>query len=76
VNRREFITLLGGAAEWPLAARAQPKVGSCPSGYSESGGFCAPMRRDALAAIPKGSGMGAEGCLLRGDASTALGVYS
>jgi hypothetical protein len=32
-------------------AHAQPlpqkKVGSCPSGYAQSGGFCAPMRRDA-----------------------------
>ena len=49
MNRRDFITLLGGAAVWPLATRAQqgrlPLVGVLRPNPKEAEIFFEPFRR-------------------------------
>jgi hypothetical protein len=51
-------------------AAAEPlplvKQGQCPSGYRESGGYCAPTSPRAPAAIPKGAGQCPSGWMQSG----------
>jgi len=49
--RLAALLLLASAATALAQPLPQPKVGSCPSGYSQSGSFCAPVRKDSPAAI-------------------------
>jgi putative ABC transport system substrate-binding protein len=52
IRRREFITFLGGAAAWPLAARAQqpkvPVVGYLSAGTAASDGRALTAFREGL----------------------------
>jgi len=49
MKRREFITLLGGVAGWPIVARAQqgrlPMVGALRSNPKDTEAFAEPFRR-------------------------------
>jgi hypothetical protein len=47
--------VIGALHAAPALAQPMPvqKLGSCPSGYRESGGYCAPMNDRAQPAIPK-----------------------
>jgi hypothetical protein len=52
-----FIALILIAAAQPTP---QPKIGACPSGYRESGGYCAPTSDRAPVAVPKGRSVSVE----------------
>jgi hypothetical protein len=49
VNKREFITLLGGVAAWPLVARAQQsrvaRIGALYIGLADAESFKKELRR-------------------------------
>src|SRR5256714_11347230 len=54
MTRREFITLLGGAAAWPLAARAQPSERVRRIGVLQPAAADNPVFQARLAAFHQG----------------------
>jgi ABC-type uncharacterized transport system substrate-binding protein len=56
VNRRKLITLLGGAAPWPLAARAQQSAKVARIGYLVTGSLESPEARVMVDAFRQGLG--------------------
>ena len=53
MRRREFVTLIGGAATWPLAARAQQPQGRVAT-IGWLGSFSSETSRHLLAAFHQG----------------------
>jgi putative ABC transport system substrate-binding protein len=54
MKRREFITLLGGAAAWPLAARAQQPERMRRIGFMVTGSLQSPEQRAMIEAFQQG----------------------
>jgi hypothetical protein len=52
---RAIATIIAIALSSPALAEPlpQPKVGNCPSGYRDSGGYCAPTSDRSAVAVPK-----------------------
>ncbi len=59
-----FVLTLVGARP---AAYPVPKMGSCPSGFRESGGYCAPLTPLSPNAVPKGIGQCPSGWMQSGS---------